>query len=75
MNYKFSTSIKQVFLFLAFSLFSFNVFSQTIKGKVIDKSTSEPLVGASVQLVGTKMSTLVKLDGSYVFNQVKPGDY
>ncbi|MEI6265483.1 MAG: TonB-dependent receptor [Sphingobacteriia bacterium] len=75
MNFKFSNKFKQVFFFFTFSLFSLNVFSQTIKGKVIDKSTSEPLVGASVQIVGTKMSTLVKLDGSYVFNQVKPGDY
>lgn len=54
------------------SLFSF---SQTIKGKITDQSTGEPLVGAVVKLDGTGHATLVKLDGSYAFNKLKPGTY
>lgn len=50
-------------------------FSQTIRGKVTDANNGEPLVGASVILKGTSNKTIVKLDGSYVFKNLKTGDY
>src|SRR5258708_6094120 len=50
-------------------------FSQTIKGKVFDVRTGEPLVGATVHLEETKYSTMVNLDGTYIFKNVKPGKY
>jgi outer membrane receptor protein involved in Fe transport len=50
--------------------------SQVIKGKVVDASTGEPLVGATVKLDGTnKYTTLVKLDGSYSFTKITAGTY
>ncbi|HWK07734.1 MAG TPA: TonB-dependent receptor [Puia sp.] len=50
-------------------------FSQTIKGKVFDARTGEPLVGATVHLEETRYSTMVNLDGTYIFKNVKPGKY
>ena len=56
---------------------SLSVFSQTIKGKVTDSKTGEPLVGASVQVEGgkTKLITTVNLDGSYTFRNLAAGKY
>jgi outer membrane receptor protein involved in Fe transport len=50
-------------------------FSQTIKGRVFDARTGEPLAGATVHLEGTNRSTLANLDGSYVFRNIGPGKY
>ncbi|MEI7964784.1 MAG: TonB-dependent receptor [Chitinophagaceae bacterium] len=60
-------------MLLSFSVLTSN--SQTIKGKVFDASTGEPLVGATVKLTGTKYSTLVRLDGSYSFSKIPAGTY
>ena len=63
---------------LTLFLFSFSVLitnAQTIKGKVFDAATGEPLVGATVKLSGTKYSTLVRLDGSYSFSKLPAGTY
>ena len=46
-----------------------------IKGKVIDKETKEPLVGANVTVKNTKLGTSAGLDGSFVFKQLQPGVY
>ncbi|MBD1395334.1 TonB-dependent receptor [Mucilaginibacter glaciei] len=45
----------------------------TIKGKVYDKNSGEPLVGASVSLAGKGTST--GLDGSFEFKGLKQGTY
>jgi outer membrane receptor protein involved in Fe transport len=50
-------------------------FSQVIKGKVLDASTGEPLVGAVVKLQPAGITTIVKLNGLYSFTKVKPGTY
>lgn len=55
-----------------------NVFAGTtgkIAGKVIDKSTGEALIGASVLLVGTTMGASSDLDGSYFIINIPPGEY
>lgn len=49
--------------------------AQTIRGKVTDAATGEPLVGASVSLEHTKFNTVANLDGSYVFKNVPAGKY
>ncbi len=64
------------FILSFFVLISFlPAFSQSIKGKVTDASTGEPLIGATVTLKGTTEKTLVRLDGTYIFKNVKPGTY
>ncbi len=49
--------------------------AQTIKGKVTDAATKEPMVGATVVLKGTEKNQVVQLDGYFTFRNLKPGDY
>ena len=48
--------------------------SQTIKGKLIDNK-SEPLIGATVFVEGTKSGAQTDLNGDYVISNLKPGKY
>jgi len=63
------------FILLFFVAFSIKATAQTIRGKVTDAVTGEPLVGATVSLDDTKFSTIVNLDGSYVFKNIPAGKY
>jgi TonB-linked SusC/RagA family outer membrane protein len=47
--------------------------SLTITGKVINKSTSEPLVGASVAVKGGKSGALTDGKGQFTLKEVSPG--
>jgi len=62
-----------IFLFALFKLTN----AQTIKGKIYDSKTGEPLTGASVEIEqsGLKHYTSVNLDGSYIFRNLKSGIY
>jgi iron complex outermembrane receptor protein len=61
-----------VFIFAFYS----TLFSQgTIKGKVVDKSTGEPLPSADVHLVEIKRGTITKTDGTFVIQSVPAGNY
>ena len=42
-----------------------------LKGTVIDKSTQEPLIGASVQIKGTTMGTITDMDGHFELKDLK----
>ncbi len=68
---------RQIGLFLLVLFSAQAIFSQTIKGKVIDAKTTEPLIGATVELEGGKLKKIayVNLDGSYVFRNVADGTY
>ncbi len=60
----------------AFILFS-SLFAKagTIKGKVVDSFTGEPIVGATVRISNTSYKAIVKLDGSFTFPNVPNGTY
>ncbi|NJD21705.1 MAG: TonB-dependent receptor [Melioribacter sp.] len=47
----------------------------TIKGKIMDASTKETLLGASVMLKGTTLGGYTNNKGNYEINNVKPGKY
>lgn len=49
--------------------------SGTLKGRVVEAETSEPLPGASVVLVGGKLATSTNVDGYYQFDRVPSGEY
>jgi len=68
---------KSTLLFFALLGFCASSFAQTIRGKVLDSKTGEPLTGASVAVEkgSFKQYTSVNLDGSYVFRNLKPGIY
>ncbi|MBI3765011.1 MAG: TonB-dependent receptor [Ignavibacteriales bacterium] len=46
-----------------------------ISGSVIDKQSKEPLVGASVIVVGTTLGGATGIDGRYVILNISPGAY
>jgi hypothetical protein len=61
---------------LAFLLLSTACFGAgRIKGKVVDKETNEPLVGANVFISGTSFGSATGTDGYYLILQVPPGVY
>lgn len=47
----------------------------TISGKILDKSNNEPLIGANVLVVGTKMGAISDLDGNFMLKNILPGTY
>lgn len=46
-----------------------------IKGKVIDKASSEALVGANVSIVGTSYGAATNIDGEYLILNIPAGVY
>ncbi|MDY6800517.1 MAG: carboxypeptidase-like regulatory domain-containing protein, partial [Bacteroidota bacterium] len=58
--------LKTKILIVALMFLSFASFSQTkVKGVLIDASTNDPLIGASVVVDGTTIGTATALDGSF----------
>lgn len=68
--------MKNVLLFVFFSLITTIAFSQTVilKGKVTDKDNL-PLVGAHIKLVEANLMTVTSEDGSFLIEKITPGDY
>lgn len=65
---------------LTLLLFGFwlNVLGQNggkLAGLITDQQTGEPLIGASVMLVGTYKAAVTDFDGKYTISDIKPGDY
>lgn len=46
-----------------------------ISGKLIDKATKEPLVSASIILIGTSLGTTSDVEGHYTILNISPGVY
>jgi len=46
-----------------------------IKGTITDKQTGEPVIGASVQVVGTNFGAMTDFEGKYIIRRMEPGKY
>ncbi|MFH1688116.1 MAG: carboxypeptidase-like regulatory domain-containing protein [bacterium] len=46
-----------------------------IKGQIVDKETGEPVLQASVLVVGTKSGAMTDFDGRYIISRLEPGTY
>ncbi len=71
-------TIKFKFLLLILLLFVFPIYSQqtgTIQGKVIDKSSKQPIPFANVILVGTQYGTSTNQNGEFKITGVSVGRY
>lgn len=62
-------------LFCFFLFLSLQSFAGTVRGKVLDAATGEPLAGATVALEHTKYTAAAGLDGSFVLRNVAAGAY
>ena len=46
-----------------------------ISGKIVDKETSEPILGANILIEGTYFGAAADVDGYYYMNNIPPGKY
>ncbi len=62
-------------IFFLFIIFSSIVFAQSgsITGKVYDKDTNEPLLGANLVVQGTSLGAATDIDGKYIIRSVPAG--
>ena len=68
--------MKHRFFYLVLIItFSFNAFAQngSIKGRVFNEKTNEPLEFATVQIQGTTIGSTTDLDGNFIFTGITPG--
>ncbi len=67
-------NIKKSLIFIFALLLTTAGMAATIKGKVIDKLTKEPLTGTTIQIAGTTLGAIADVDGNYNL-PVKQGIY
>lgn len=60
--------MKKSLLFLLMSCFTIGLMAQSISGKVIDSNSGDPLIGASVVVVGTSTGTVTDFEGMFNLN-------
>lgn len=61
---KMKTKRKLVTTFIAL-LFIGDAIAAAISGKIIEKSSGEPLIGASIQIMGTAIGAITDIDGNF----------
>uniref|UniRef100_UPI004048EEB2 TonB-dependent receptor n=1 Tax=Fulvivirga sp. TaxID=1931237 RepID=UPI004048EEB2 len=75
-NFNFVKLILVVSLFLVFqNTLAIQQNKATLSGYVKDAKTEEPLIGATVQLVGTNTGAVTDLDGFYRIENIEPQTY
>ncbi|MFA8451850.1 MAG: TonB-dependent receptor [Bacteroidales bacterium] len=62
-------------LFLALSCLTMAGTKGRIKGKVVDASTGEPLIGANVTIIGASLGAATDVEGEYVILNIEAGVY
>src|SRR5665213_2527720 len=67
-------SYRIILSFLLILLFT-TAHSQTLKGKIFDARTGEPMTGATVILEPAHYQTTVQLDGTFTFRGLPAGKY
>ncbi len=68
----------RVILFILTSLLcAFSATAQTgsVKGKITDAGTGEPLIGANVVVIKSKLGAATDISGEYVIKDIPPGTY
>ncbi len=67
-----------IFIFLSLLFFQSNLQAQSVgslMGYVKDSKTEEPLIGATVQLIGTSIGAVTDLNGFYKIENIQPQTY
>ncbi len=61
---------------MSFCLLTVLAYSQSsISGKILDGANNEPLVGATVFVLGTNKASITDIDGNFIIQDVPTGDY
>ena len=63
------------YLFTILFITSASSYAQSIKGKIIDETNSDVLIGATVKIEGTKFGAITDLEGTYIIDNLTPGVY
>jgi outer membrane receptor for ferrienterochelin and colicin len=71
----FGSVLKRSWIPFLFFILPIVSIAQSLKGKVSDGSSGEPLVGANVLIRETGQRAFVELDGSFRIKELKPGAY
>ncbi|MCX7798272.1 MAG: carboxypeptidase-like regulatory domain-containing protein, partial [Melioribacter sp.] len=67
-----------VFFLLIFLVTSHLIYSQgtgSVSGRVIDKSTKEPLIGANVVVLNTSLGAATDYEGKFVIHHIPVGKH
>jgi len=74
---KFNRTIRLSILLTIFCAFNFIYGGQTgkLSGKIIDKDTGEPIIGANILIQDTYFGAAADIDGYYYINNIPPGVY
>ncbi len=63
-------------ILVALMMTTMNVFAAgTVSGKVLSSVGNEPLIGANVTVVGTKLGAITNSNGEFTINEVKAGKH
>lgn len=68
---------KTVFIFTLLFVYSFSLMAQkgTLTGEITDKANNEPLIGATIMILGSTTGTITDFDGKYELKDLEPGTY
>ena len=70
--------MKKIIIVFSLLMGSISLFAQSagiIKGKIVDKTTRQPLIGVNVIVVGTSIGTASDINGNYIISNLTPGTY
>ena len=73
----FTRATARLILLIAFCGFSSAAFSATgsIAGKVVDKTTREPLAGANIIVMDTQLGAAADVNGDFIVRNIESGSY
>jgi hypothetical protein len=66
--------IKWVIVFFPL-IINIPLFSSTLRGKVVEKSTQQPLLGVNIVILETKLGTASDTTGFFFIDKINPGSY
>ena len=69
--------MKKLIFILSLFIFKSSLLAQNsvLKGKILDISDGEPLIGATVKINYNNLGTTTNFDGDFMFENIQNGDY
>ncbi len=69
------TFLTTLFVLIIFSVFAQNDYTQTIRGRILDSQTEEPIIGAAVKITDSDpmQATVTDVDGEFILENIAIG--